>query len=128
MASEELKGSLSGLKRLADEAAVLAQAMPALLENVRKALQVFETAADRTAQEVPKLSHDMRIALDSFGKAADRADKLFFDAGRLLAPSSATVRDLQSAVKELTEAAKAIRSLAKTLERNPESLLRGRGR
>jgi len=128
MASEELKGSLSGLKQLADEAALVVQAMPALLENLRKTLQEIETAADRTAREVPRLGHDMRVALDSFGKAADRADKLFLDAGRLLSPNSATVRDLQSAMKELTEAARAIRSLAKTLERNPESLLRGRGR
>jgi hypothetical protein len=31
-------------------------------------------------------------------------------------------------VHELTEAARAVRSLAKTLERSPESLLRGKGR
>ena len=128
MSSEELQGSLAGLKRLADEGAVVAQAVPALLESARKAMLEVETAADRTAREVPRLSHDMRVTLDSFGKAAERADKLFSDAGRLLSPNSATVRDLHSAVRELAEAARAVRSLAKTLERNPESLLRGRGR
>ena len=128
MTSEELKGSLVGFKRLADEAAILAQAMPELLENTRKALQGIETAADKAAREVPRLGNDMRIALDSFGKAAERADKLFLDAGRLMSPNSATVRDLQSAMQELAEAARAIRSLAKTLERSPEILLRGKGR
>jgi paraquat-inducible protein B len=128
MTSEELKGSLTGFKRFADEAAVVAQAMPALLDSARKALQDIETAADKTAWEVSRIGHDMHVTLDSFGKAADRADKLFLDAGRLMSPNSATVRDVQSVVKELAEAARAIRSLAKTLERNPESLLRGRGR
>jgi len=128
MTSEELRGSLTGLKRLADEAALVAQAMPALLDNARKTLQAIETASDKAAQAVPRIGHDMRAALESFGKAADRADKLFLDADRLISPNSATMRDVQNAVKELAEAARAIRSLATTLERSPESLLRGKGR
>jgi paraquat-inducible protein B len=128
MTSEELQGILVGFKRVTDDAAVLMQAMPALAESARKTLQRIETAADRTAQEVPRLGHDMSVVLNSFSKAADRAEKLFLDTSRLLSPNSATVRDLQNAVQEMAEAARAIRSLARTLERTPESLLRGRGR
>ena len=128
MTSEELKGTLSGLKRITDEATVLAQEIPALVENARKTLQRIETAADRTAREVPKIGNDMSLALDGVSKAAEHAEKMFLNIGRLTSPNSATMRDLQSAVKELAEAAKAIRSLAKTLERSPESLIRGRGR
>jgi paraquat-inducible protein B len=128
VASEELKGTLIGFKRIADEAAVAAQELPALAASARKTLQRLETAADRTAREIPRLSHDMGLALESVGKAADRAEKLFLDTGRLMSPNSTTVRDLQNALKELAEAARAIRNLANNLERRPESLIRGKGR
>ena len=126
MASEEFRGILTGFKRIADEAAVLAQEMPALTGSLRQTLQGIEAAADRTAREVPRLGHDMSLALERFSKAAEGAEAFFLNTGRLTSPNSATMRDLQRAVKELAEAAKAISSLAKTLERSPESLLRGR--
>ena len=125
--SEELKGTLTGIKRITDEASAMTLELPALMASARTTLQRIETAADRTAREVPRLSHDISLVLDSVGKAVERADKLFLDANRLMSPGSATVRDFQNAVKELAEAARAIRSLAKTLERSPESLLRGKG-
>jgi paraquat-inducible protein B len=128
IASEELKGTLVGFKRVADEAAVMAQELPALAASARKTLQRLETAADRTAREIPKLSHDLGLAMENVGKAADRADKFFLDTGRLMSPNSTTVRDLQNALKELAEAARAIRNLANNLERRPESLIRGKGR
>jgi len=128
MGSEELKGTLVGLKRIADELSAVAQDMPALVESARSALQRIDTVADRTAREVPRLGRDMSLALDSFSKAADRAENLFLNTSRLSSPNSAILRDVQNAAHELAEAARAVRSLAKTLERSPESLLRGKGR
>jgi len=126
--SEELRGTLVGFKRVADELSALIQEMPALVESGRKTLQRIETAADKTAQEVPKIGRELSLALDSFSRAAERAEKLFLNTSRLTSPNSAMVRDVQNAAQELAEAAKAVRSLAKTLERSPESLLRGKGR
>ena len=125
--SEELHASLVGLKGTADGLSALMREMPALVENARKTLQRIETAADITALEVPRIGREMSLALDIFSKVADRAEKLLLNAVRLTSPDSAMVRDMQDAMKELTEAARAVRGLAKTLERSPESLLRGRG-
>jgi len=128
MHSTELRDTLIGFKELADGLSVVSQEIPALLLSVRNTLHGIEKASGITARELPGLSQDMHVALENFGKAAESADKLFLNAGRLTSPNAATVRDLQSAVKELAEAARAVRSLATTLERHPESLLRGRGR
>jgi len=127
MDSEDLKGTLNGLRRTAEETSALVQTMTPLVASARQTLLGIETAANRTAQEVPRLSRDMILVLDGFNRTAQQAETFFLNAGRLASPNSATVRDLQNAVKELAEAAKAVRSLAKTLERNPESLLRGKG-
>ena len=126
--SEELQGALAKIRQVADEASVMMREMPALVQSGQNALQRIESAADRAAHAMPKLSRDMSLALDKVSKAAERAESLFLDAGRMVSPTSATGRDLQSAVRELAEAARAVRSLAKSLERNPESLLRGKGR
>jgi paraquat-inducible protein B len=126
--SEELKGALAGLKQVADESSVFMREMPALMQSAQKTLQRIDSAADMAIREVPKISRDLSLALDNISKAAERADKLFLDTGRLLSPNTSTGRDLQSAVRELAEAARAVRSLAKSLERNPESLLRGKGK
>jgi len=126
--SEELHGTLVGLKRVADEAAVLAQELPALTASARRALQQFETASDKTAREVPRIGQDVRLAMEGVTRAAERAERFFHDTNRLMSPNAATVRELQNVLKELAESARAIRSLANNLERNPESLLRGRGR
>jgi len=126
--AHNLLHALDSLRKVADEAASLSHDIPALTAGVRRAMQQLETAAERTAREVPRIGHDIGVAMDSVNRAADRAEKLFLDANRLMSPNAATVRDLQNSLKELAEAARAIRSLANNLERNPESLIRGRGR
>jgi paraquat-inducible protein B len=128
LVGEELKGALVSLRRTADDAAAVARELPEIAAGARKSIQRIEAAADRTAREIPKLSQDLSVALDNVARAADRADKLFLDANRVMSPNSVMVRDLQNSLKELGEAARAIRSLANNLERNPESLVRGRGR
>ena len=40
--------------------------------------------------------------------------------------NSTTVIELNQALREVSEAARAVRVLANTLERNPESLIRGK--
>ena len=126
--AHNLLHTLESLRKMADGAADLTQELPTLTASIRRALQQLETAADRTAKEVPRISHDIGVAMDSINRAADRAEKLFLDTNRLMSPNAATVRDLQNTLKELAEAARAIRGMANNLERNPESLLRGRGR
>ena len=49
-------------------------------------------------------------------------------ANSLVATDSRTVVELQRMLRELSAAAKSIRTLADQLERNPESLIRGKRR
>lgn len=48
------------------------------------------------------------------------------DARAVLNKNSPTVLELNQAIREITDSARAVRVLANTLERNPESLLRGK--
>jgi len=55
-----------------------------------------------------------------------QADKTFTGTAALTGADSATLHDLSQTLKALEEAARAIRTLANMLERNPETLIRGK--
>ena len=55
-----------------------------------------------------------------------QVDRTFTGTAALTGPDSATLRDLAQTLKALEEAARAIRALANMLERNPETLIRGK--
>jgi paraquat-inducible protein B len=57
-----------------------------------------------------------------------QADKTFAGTAALTGPDSAALNDLSHTLKALEEAARAIRTLANMLERNPETLIRGKSR
>jgi phospholipid/cholesterol/gamma-HCH transport system substrate-binding protein len=56
------------------------------------------------------------------------ADKTLAGTTALTAPDSAVLNDLSHTLKALEEAARALRSLANMLERNPETLIRGKSK
>jgi paraquat-inducible protein B len=125
--SEEMRGSLKGLKTAAEAAAELAASAPELGEGLRRMMSRVDAAAAQLEREIPALGRALETALAGFDKAMGRAEQAFAAGSRMMAPDAVVVRELRDAVKEFSEAAKAVRSLAKSLERNPESLLRGRG-
>jgi paraquat-inducible protein B len=56
------------------------------------------------------------------------ANKTLAGTTALTAPDSPVLNDLSHTLKALEEAARALRSLANMLERNPETLIRGKSR
>jgi paraquat-inducible protein B len=65
---------------------------------------------------------------DAATPALKQGEKAMVSVSSLARPDSVTLNDLSHTLKALEEAAKAIRILADSLQRNPESLLRGRGK
>jgi paraquat-inducible protein B len=57
-----------------------------------------------------------------------QADKTFIGTTALMSPDSAVLHDLSRTLKAFEEAARSLRALANMLERNPETLIRGKSR
>ena len=55
-----------------------------------------------------------------------QADRTFTGTAALTGPDSATLLALAQTLKAIEEAARALRGLANMLERNPETLIRGK--
>ena len=100
-------------------------------KDLKKTLATLDTAlrsADRTltrvdAETLPeakKALEDLRRALAVAGRVLSSTDNT------LLGPDAPAQQELRAALQEIARSARAIRLLADALERNPESLLRGK--
>lgn len=89
-----------------------------VIENANATLASASSAADAVAiaaADLPALMNRMSSVLNQASttiKGYDKGDRL--------------TRDVENALRDIQKAAKALASLAKTIERNPSSLIRGR--
>lgn len=105
--------------------------MSALLEKLQKIpMEKIGNNAVETLQSIKETSEKLEKLADSneLRLAFQKTRETMEGANNLLSKDSATIVELQRAMREMSEAARAVRSLADQLERHPESLLRGKER
>jgi paraquat-inducible protein B len=81
---------------------------------------------DGANTQLPKLSGMVASNLETINDATVAFEKTMTDIEGLVAYDSATIYRLNQALQELTRAGRALQLLAKTLEEQPESLIRGK--
>jgi paraquat-inducible protein B len=118
-----LQMALSSVTTLSDELlAQLASSGPRL----DRALDEASTTLHSAKAEIPDLSAALKQSLTGL----DRATRAFEEAmGTLegtIGPDSATAYQLNRALEEIAEAGQALQALARTLEEQPEALMRGK--
>lgn len=94
-----------------------------IASDLRQTLQQLDRTLASTNALMQRLDRD--VAPEARGAIAD-ARKTLTAAGKVLAADAPMQQDLREALRELTRAAQALRLLAETLERRPETLLRGK--
>ena len=81
---------------------------------------------DGANSELPKLSALVERNLDILNQAISAFEQTMIDLDGQVADDSATIYRLNEALRELALAGRAMQMLAKTLEEQPESLIRGK--
>jgi paraquat-inducible protein B len=92
-------------------------------EDLRKALASLDTTlktVDRTANRID------RDVVPELKATLENARKAFESAQRTLAQDSPVQGELRDALREVSRASEALRALADSIERQPDSLLRGK--
>lgn len=120
IATEDARALPGSLKRALDEVNYTLQELRegGAIDNVNRTLASARNAADNiavSAQDLPQI--------------VDRLTALFAQAGRTIEGynrGDELTRSAQSALRDIQKAADALASLARTIERNPNSLLLGR--
>ncbi len=84
------------------------------------------TALETINREFPQLRQTVDTNMQKVGKAAQTLNQTMTDVNAVVSPDSPTMYEVNQALHELTMAARSMQLLAKTLEEQPEALLRGK--
>jgi len=101
--------------------------------DLRKSLETLDNtlrSADRTLTRVDvETLPEAKKTLEDLRRAVSAAERVLSNTDNtLLGPDAPAQQELRDALQEIARSARAIRLLADTLERNPESLLRGKNK
>lgn len=100
--------------------------LPAALAELRSAMISYKRLGDSMDAEMRPLLADLRGAVSDARKAFLGLDSAAGATSRLIAPEAPLSVRLGDALKEVGRAAASVRELADYLQRNPNSLLRGK--
>jgi len=119
----QLQTTLGSVTDLSEELqAMLATSGPQL----ERLLDAAGNSADSLQRELPMLATGLRRNLELLETTLGEARQTLADTQTLVAEDSPTTYRLNEALQELTAASRALRQLARTLEQQPEALLRGK--
>ena len=143
---DNLAATMTGLERLVNSPELaeairsfnqVAKEVNALVENLDKQITPLSTGVDETLRDTRKTLAEIRkltgnlddraeTMASSFEHSMAEANEAFRSLGAQLADDSELHYQLSRALQELTESARSLRNLADTIERNPETLLKGK--
>ena len=128
--SEDFQAMPASLTATLDSVTTLSnQLKDQLATSMPKVDRVLDGAAvtvESTNEEIPRISNSVRENLDALNRAIVAFDSAMTDIDGMVSPESPTSYRLNAALKELALAARAMQQLAKTLDEQPEALIRGR--
>jgi len=98
------------------------KAIESLDQTLQSATRTMNRVDAETLPEAKKTLEDLRRAVAAAERALNSTDNT------LLGPDAPVQQDLRDALQEIARSARALRLLADYLERNPETLLRGKNK
>ena len=93
------------------------------MDNVNQVLALFDK---ELAPELKASLQNLQRTLSAAEKTLGNADKTLGSAEKTFATDSPVMSDVRDAARDLARAAQAVRSLADMLDRQPESLIKGK--
>jgi paraquat-inducible protein B len=97
-----------------------------LADNANRTLQSVDQLANSVNRNVQPLADDTAKVLIDAQKTLHEANALLNSTRRLLNEDSTQIYNLNIALEEIVNAARSIRIFAETIERQPETLLKGK--
>ena len=130
MGSEEIRNLPARLEQAVESVTGLSDQLRAQLETLGPSMEQLLASATVTAEkagaELPRLT---KLAGESVARVEDAMiafEQAMLEVEGLVSPDSATTYQLNRALEELARAGRALQLLARTLEEQPEALIRGK--
>jgi len=119
----DLQKTLASMTALSDQ---LQSQLGSSIPKVDRVLDGATETIDGINAQLPALSQQVKLNLSTLNDAVQSFEKAMTDIDSLVAPDSATTYRLNEALREITLASRAMQLLAKTLNEQPEALIKGR--
>lgn len=97
-----------------------------VIDDVKDALNQINELAGNVNQDYPVVAADLRRSLASLQTAFGKLERTMADANHLLSDDSPLIYEVLQTLEQMGKAADKINTLAETVEREPESLLKGK--
>jgi paraquat-inducible protein B len=120
-ALDELQGSLVSIAKKLNQLP-----LAEISQDLRLAMTELRTALKSTEKLVARLDQTIEGIAPQAGATIEQARKTLAEMERTLSPENPLQQDARNSLREVQRAAESLRHLAETLERHPESLLRGK--
>lgn len=117
---ENINKSLNSITRLADD---LDQVV---MHDVKGAIDKINSLAAGLNEDYPALADELQQSMVALRSAFGKLEHTMADANHLLSDDSPLIYEVVQTLDQLGKAAKKVDALAETLEREPESLLKGK--
>ncbi len=126
--SPDIRESLTGVNNLVNDPAVqnVASELQRTLADLRSAIGDARSMFQTAEGNIGSIKSDLQPALESLGSALNEAESALEAAKLQLRGDSAQANQLVTTLEEIERAARAINNFFDYIERNPESLLRGK--
>lgn len=125
--SQELKNLPANLDAVLLEARSTLNSMNTTMESFNNLAVSLAPMAGMMDKQIPQTLERARHLIDTYATLAAQFERSLENVRGVVGPNTVAVLEFTRTVREIGETAKAIRGLAATLERNPESLLLGKG-
>jgi phospholipid/cholesterol/gamma-HCH transport system substrate-binding protein len=120
---DQLQATLASVTRLSDQ---LSTQLASTGPKLDSALDGVATTMTTANVELPQVARSIRNKLDVLEQALAAFEGSMQEFGHLVDHDSATVYELNQALKEISLAGRSLQQLSRTLEEQPEALLRGK--
>lgn len=124
---DNLHGALGAIRATFEQSYTILKESATMREDLQRLINTLDHTALSLDKQLPGAVAAFQLAMHNFASAVTQVESTVKNMDGLTARDSRAVRDFQQALRDVSEAARAIRALATLLERQPESLLRGKG-
>ncbi len=125
--NEDLLLTLKAMRKTFENTADFTANADSLRGDIQRAINAFGDTATTVDNQLPEAMATLQLALTSFAAVATDLRTTVDSANKIVSPNSKSLQALNSTLHEFSRTAKAIRELAKMLEKNPQSLILGKG-
>ncbi len=125
--NEDLLKSLTAIRMTFENTAKFTEDAVTLRDDLQRTLNALGDTSTTIDNQLPQIMATLQLTIASIRVVADDLRGSIAEANKLVAPTVKVLHGAQKSLDEISKASKAVGALARMIEKNPRSLILGKG-